>query len=88
MLPTSSWKHAIGHPNQMGMVRTYEIGRSACLPPKSVIAAHGGASETERMSIDDEDLASPSWFKIQSIPGWRQRELTDGAQDVYLNPVG
>ena len=52
----------------MGMVKTREIGRPACLPPKSVIAAHGGASETERMSIDDEDLASPSRFKIQSRP--------------------
>ena len=56
----------MGHSNQMGMVITCEIGRSACLPPKSVTAAHGGASETERMSIDDEDLASPSRFEIQS----------------------
>ena len=67
----------MGHSNQMGMVITHEIGQSACLPPKSVTAAHGGASETERMSIDDEDLASPSRFKIQSRPvGDSGNELT------------
>ena len=56
----------MGHSNQMGMVKSREIGQPACLPPKSALAAHGGASETERISADDDDLASLNRHKVQS----------------------
>ena len=75
-LPTSARKRRMGHSNQMDMVKTCEIGRPACLPPKSAMAAHGGASETERISVDDEDLASPRRCKVQSIL------LRDGQGDL------
>jgi hypothetical protein len=45
------------------------IGQSACLLPKSAtLLAHGRASETERIWVDDEGLSNLSRLKIQSTP--------------------
>ena len=45
------------------------IGQSACLLPKSATSlAHGRASETERIWVDDEGLSNLSRLKIQSTP--------------------
>ena len=66
-LPRRPWKHLAGHSNQMGKVKTKEIGQPACLPSKSAKIAHDGASETERISVDDEGLITPSRHKVQSL---------------------
>lgn len=66
-LPRRSWKHLAGHSNQMGMVKTEEIGQPACQPSKSAMIAHDGASETERISVDHEGLITPSRRKVQSL---------------------
>ena len=66
VLPTSNWKRWMGHSNQMGTVKMHEIGQPACSPPKSPMAAHGGASETERISADNDNLANLSQLKVQS----------------------
>lgn len=51
-----------------GMVKMIKIGQPACLSPKSTKVGYGEASETERVSVDNEGLAIPSLLKIQSIP--------------------
>ena len=66
-LPRRLWKHFAGHSNQMGTVKTEEIGQPACQPSKSAMIAHDGASETERISVDDEGLTTPSRRKVQSL---------------------
>jgi len=49
------------------MVIMKRIGQSACLLPKSAtLLAHGRASETERIWVDDEGLSNLSRLKIQS----------------------
>lgn len=53
----------------LGMVISILIGQSACLLPKSAtLLAHGRASETERIWVDDEGLSNLSRLKIQSTP--------------------
>ena len=66
-LPRRPWKHLAGYPNKMGTVKTKEIGQPACQPSKSAMIAHDGASETERISVDNEGLTNPSRRKVQSL---------------------
>jgi len=55
--------------NNLGMVIMKRIGQSACLLPKSATSlAHGRASETERIWVDNEGLSNLSRLKIQSTP--------------------
>ncbi len=44
------------------------IGRSACLISKREMTAHDMASQTERVSVDDDGLVILSQLKIQSEP--------------------
>ena len=60
---TWNWPRVIN----LGMVIMKRIGQSACLLPKSAtLLAHGRASETERIWVDDEGLSNLSRLKIQS----------------------
>ena len=53
----------------LGMVISILIGQSACLLPKSATSlAHGRASETERIWVDNEGLSNLRRLKIQSTP--------------------
>jgi hypothetical protein len=52
----------------LGMVISILIGKSACLLPKSDMLAHGRASETERIWVDNEGLSNLRRLKIQSTP--------------------
>jgi hypothetical protein len=52
----------------LGMVKMMMIGQPACLSSKSAKVGYDEASETERVSVDNEGLAIQSLLKIQSIP--------------------
>ena len=56
------------------MVTTKWIGKSACQTSNRVLIAHDVASQTERVSIDDEGLFTPSRYEIQSEPSERSDE--------------
>jgi hypothetical protein len=51
-----------------GMVKMIKIGQPACLSSKSAKVGYDEASETERVSVDNDGLAIQSLLKIQSIP--------------------
>ena len=51
-----------------GMVKMNKIGQPACLSSKSEQVGYDEASETERVSVDNDGLAIQSLLKIQSIP--------------------
>ena len=38
------------------------------LLPKSVMIGYGGHSETERVLVNNEELTTLNWLKIQSFP--------------------
>lgn len=75
-LPSLDRKIQMAENNHSGMVNNDQDEKmnnlrnrqSACLVPKSVMLAHGTASETERISVGYESLNSSSQLKIQSIP--------------------
>jgi hypothetical protein len=52
----------------LGMVKITKDWVISLPVPKSVMVAHGTASQTERESLDDEGLASQSRVKVQSGP--------------------
>jgi hypothetical protein len=56
-----------------------EIGQSAVLSPKSVMVGYGEHSETERVSVNNEELTTLNWLKIQSsLYGDIENQLFDG----------
>lgn len=54
-----------------GMVIILKIGQSAGNKPKAAKQGYGLPSTTERMLVNYEGLADPSWLKIQSTL-WRK----------------
>ena len=54
-----------------------KIGQPACLSSKSEQVGYDEASETERVSVDNDGLAIQSLLKIQSIPLGKLRGSRD-----------
>jgi hypothetical protein len=64
VLETHTWPRIMN----LGTVKMMKIGQPACLSSTSDLAGYDEASETERVSVDNDGLAIQSLLKIQSIP--------------------
>lgn len=51
-----------------GIVKTFKIGQSAGLLPKSVLVGYGRVSTTERVLVNNDGLTNLSLLKVQSTP--------------------
>jgi archaellum biogenesis ATPase FlaH len=71
------------------MVIMYRIRQSAVLSPKSVMVGYGEHSETERVLVNDDELTTRNWLKIQSsLYGDIENQLFDGDKQFILSPTG